>query len=417
VLGRRGGVELLEHPLERRHQSLALGAGALAHPEHRHHHVLPHQLEVDVVALVEPGADLVAGATGAADVDREPERVPVGDAGAAREPLVEDVEPGQRADRLARAGHGHERLTQHLPPLGGGVPARGVERREQERVRAGRLDQRHRAVDHVLVEPRLRPGTEVEHRRLGQAADHLVGARDHEVRARVQRRLRQVLVEREVRSPGLVDHQRQPASVRRLRQPADVGHRPEVGRRDHHRPYRLRGPLEPAVELLRGDAVGEVELGVELGLDEGGPEPRQHQPVDRRGVDVPLDHYLAALGVRQRQRGDVVSLRRAVDQEPGAASAPGLRRHELGALERGRLDPHVDSAGERGNVERQRPLADRLGEARIGRRTALVPRHVEATRIALGVGAEGVEVGGIELGARRRRGALRGKAARGALGA
>ena len=64
----------------------------------------------------------------------------------------------------------------------------GVERRGQQRVGARRLGQRDGAVDDVLVEALP---AEVQHRRLAEAADDLVRARDHEVGAGGERVLGQ----------------------------------------------------------------------------------------------------------------------------------------------------------------------------------------------------------------------------------
>ena len=86
---------------------------------------------------------------------------------------------------------------------------------------------------------------EVDHRRLGEAADDLVGARDDEVGAQRQRVPRQVVVEGEVRAPRLVDDQRHAVRVRHLGQRGHVGHRAEVGGRDD-RGARRRRASRPA---------------------------------------------------------------------------------------------------------------------------------------------------------------------------
>ena len=78
-------------------------------------------------------------------------------------------------------------------PLHRRAAAGGVERAEQQRVRAGRLDQGHAAVDDALLDQAV--VTEVDHRRLREAADDLVDARDDEVGAERERVPRQVLVE------------------------------------------------------------------------------------------------------------------------------------------------------------------------------------------------------------------------------
>ena len=96
------------------------------------------------------------------------------------------------------------------------LAARGVERAAQQRARARRLGQRDRAVDRVLADAPVGLAAEVEHRRLREAADDLVRARDDEVGARRERVLGQRLVEGHVRAPRLVDDQRDAAGVRDL---------------------------------------------------------------------------------------------------------------------------------------------------------------------------------------------------------
>ena len=203
-------------------------------------------------------------------------------------------------------------------------------------------------------------------------------------------------MEGEVRAPGLVDDERHAAPVRDLGQPGDVRHGAEVGRRHDRRPDGPGRLVERPLERLRGHAVGDVELRVELGRHEGRTQPGHDQRVDRARVGVALRHDLgAAMG--ERQKGRVVSLRRAVDEPPGAARTPGLGGEPLGLDERGRLLADVDAPGERGDVERERLRADRLGEARVRARAALVAGHVQAAGHARGIGAQRVEVGGVGL--------------------
>ena len=97
-----------------------------------------------------------------------------------------------------------------------------------------------------------------------------------------------------------------------------------------------------------GSTSGETKRGV---------RPGQDAAVDRAGVRVALHHH-AVSRVGQRQQRDVVGLRGAVAQEPGALGAPGLGGQPLGLLERrgvGRAD--VDAGGQRRDVQRQRLLA------------------------------------------------------------
>jgi hypothetical protein len=141
-----------------------------------------------------------------------------------------------------------------------------------------------------------------------------------------------------------------------LGQRRDVGHCPEVSRRDHHRGDRLGRRRQRAVELVGGHAVGDPEIGVEHRGDERRLEPAHDHPVDGRGVDVALHDHRPPV-VAQREARRVVSLRGAVDQEPAPPGAPRGGGELLRTGERGRLGPGVDSLDQRGDVERQGGVA------------------------------------------------------------
>ena len=147
---------------------------------------------------------------------------------ASGEPLVENVQTGNLADLLAGPCQGLQRPGEQLLPPGGGETPGGVEGGRQQRVRAGRLDQGDGPVDDVLVD--LVAVAEVEDRRLGQAADDLVGAGEDEVGAAAKGALRQRRVEVEVGAPGLVDDQRDVARVGDFGELLDPSHGAEVGR-------------------------------------------------------------------------------------------------------------------------------------------------------------------------------------------
>ena len=166
------------------------------------------------------------------------------------------------------------------------VASRRVQRGEQQAARARRGDEPQRAVDGGLVEAPA--GTEVQHRRLGQAAGVLVGARDDEVRAGGQRVLRERVAEGQVRAPRLVDHERHAVGVRNAGEAGDVGRGAVVGRRDDDGRRRVGRAGQRRVERGGQHAVREAELDVDLGSDEGRAQPREDEAVDRAAVDGAL---------------------------------------------------------------------------------------------------------------------------------
>jgi hypothetical protein len=133
--------------------------------------------------------------------------------------------------------------------------------------------------------------------------------------------------------------------------------------------------------------VGDPELGIELGPDEDRPQPRQHEPVDRAGVRVALDdHLVPELG--EREADGLVSLGGPVAEEPRPLGAPGVGGELLGLLERGRRRADVDAVDDHRHVEREGAPAQRRVQLAVGAGAALVPRDVEAPRVAPGVALE-----------------------------
>ena len=297
-------------------------------------------------------------------------------------------------DRLPRDGErAHRLLEQAGAALGRECPRR-VQRAAQQRAGAGRLQQGDRAVHDVLVEPPT--GPEVEHGRLGEAADDLVGAGDDEVRVAGERMPRQRRAEREMGAPCLVHDQGHSVPVRHPGKPLHVGNRAEVGGGHDHRSDRAGRPCERAIERLGRDAMRDAELRVDLRGHEDGPQAGHDEPVDRARVDVALhDDLLPALCERHACR--VVALRGAVDQEPCAAGAPRLRGQLLRPLERCRLRAGVDALRERRDVELQRSFPERICQHRVRRGAALVTGDVQAPRRARGVCAQRVEIGRLRL--------------------
>ncbi len=62
-----------------------------------------------------------------------------------------------------------------------------------------------------------------------------------------------------------------------------------------------------------------------------------------------------------------------------------------------RLGTEVHAVGESRDVERQSPRAEGLEQSLVGALAALVAGHVQARRVARGVGEEGVEIGRLGL--------------------
>ena len=96
------------------------------------------------------------------------------------------------------------------------------------------------------------------------------------------------------------------------------------------------------------------------------------------------DHSIARLG--KGKAGSVVPLRCAIDEKPCPPRAPGLGRQLLGELKGGRRGADVDPGGERRDIQVERLRPERLDQAFVGVRPALVAGHVEAARPSRRIG-------------------------------
>ena len=240
---------------------------------------------------------------GCADVDREAQRVPAGDA-RADQPLVEHVEPLDRADPLARRRAGSP-ASRPAAPRPGWPRGAGPRRATAYSSELGLVDSSSVTTRSTTFSSISSVVAEVDDRRLGQAADDLVGRGDHQVGAGLERARRQLGREPQVRPPGLVHHQRHAVRVCDLGERRDVGARAEVGRRDADGADRVGRRVERGRQRVRGHAVRDPEVGVELGSDERGLEPRQDGAVDHARVGVALDdeRVVRRGGGRGRRRG------------------------------------------------------------------------------------------------------------------
>ncbi len=178
---------------------------------------------------------------------------------------------------------------------------------------------------------------EVQHGRLGEAADDLVGARDHEVGAGREGVLGQLLVEGEVGAPGLVHDQRDAVLVGDLRQRTDVRHGPEVGRGDDQR----AGGVGRQRRALRAASRGARQWAMPSSASSSGAAKVGRIP-ERTSASIVLEWalrwtitFVAAVGEREARRE--VALRGAVDQEPRSPGPPRLGRERLCRGEGGRL--------------------------------------------------------------------------------
>ena len=224
--------------------------------------------------------DLVAGAARAADVDREPQRVPGVDARA----------PGDLA-RRGRRGPGSRGSRRASPPATASVSASSSGPCTAAWRRAASSEAVSSAlglVDSVSVTAAVddRPRRSSRSGR-GGGSPTGSGCRRACAPSRGRRRHPHARAlagssaeNAQVGAPGFVDDSGR-SRRGRPRQPGDVGDRAEVGGRDGQAPRRRRaGRSSAVVERLRRQAVGDAELGVELGCDEGGLQPGEDDPVD-----------------------------------------------------------------------------------------------------------------------------------------
>ena len=242
------------------------------------------------------------------------------------------------------------------------------------------------------------PAPEVQHRRLGQAADDLVGRGDDEVGAAGERVWRQLGVEVQVGAPGLVDDQRHAALVGDLGQPGDVGAGAEVGRRDDHRPDRARRRRpapSPATSGVRQWAM--PSSGSSSGATKVGRIPLRTRPSiteewtlrwtttgsppwasARQVVWLPCEAPLIRNQVRRASQAPAASRCACWN---GVGSGPMSTPSVIEGMSLRRPASPTSS-----RIAGSAPIA------------ALVPRHLEATGVAGRVGEQRVDVGSRRLG-------------------
>ncbi len=167
-----------------------------------------------------------------------------------------------------------ERLAEQLLAVHRGEAPRRVERAGEQAARAGRLDQADAAVDDPLGDPISPPRWSIaDWVRLPTIlwVEETTRSAPAEIAS-----WRQVGVEAQMRAPGLVDDERQLPGMGHLGEAGDVGAGAEVGGGDDDRADRARACIEPGCEALRGEAVGDAQLRVQLGRHEGRAKPAEH---------------------------------------------------------------------------------------------------------------------------------------------
>ena len=340
----------------------------------------------------EPG-DPVAGGAGAADVDDEPQRIPGEDAGAPR-----------RSARRARRGRGSrgsaraarpasDRLGEQLLAGDRVLAPGGVERGGQQRVRARRLDQGHRAVD----DPRRRsrsPRRRGAGSPTGSCCRRSCGPRRGRRRRRRRARSPAVVGEGEVRAPGLVDDQRHLARVGDLGERGDVGDGAEVGGRDDQRgdrvglarraPRRARRGSRQWATPSSGSSSGATNLG-------RSPERTRPSMTDEWTLRWTTTRSPRCASARQIAwlPPEAPLTRNQLRRAPQASAASRCACWNGCRAGSGPMSMPSMPAGK---SSRRSRLADRLAQPRVGAGAALVAGDVEAAGIAIRVGDQRVEV-------------------------
>ncbi len=185
--------------------------------------------------------------------------------------------PPRRSPRRARRGPGSRRCGGAGPSgrrasrRAARLPATTFWRRAASReavssalglVDSTSVTERSTMLPSMRSEPRCRIG------RLREAAAELVDRVEDHVGAAGERVRRQLVGEREVGAPRLVDDERDVASVGDLGEAGDVGDGAEVGGGDGERRDRIGDLVDRGRERRRGQAVGDAELVVDHGGDE-----------------------------------------------------------------------------------------------------------------------------------------------------
>ncbi len=315
--------------------------------------------------------------------------------------LVEHVEAVDRADLLAQLGERGDRLRQQRRPRRRRVAAGGVERGGEQRARAGRLDQGHRAVD-----DRARRGARKPRWRIADWV-RLPPSLWTELRTTSAPQARALAGSRvgegEVRAPGLVDDERHVVGVGDLGERGDVGDRAEVGGGDGEGGDRIRVLRQRASSSASGVRQWATPSSTSSsGATKDGRSPLRTSPSITEEWTLRCTIAASPRWARAMQIAwlppEAPLTRNQLRRAPQASAASCWARWNGVASGSGPMS--MPSRPGR-QVEQQRLLAERPRSARVGAAAALVAGDVEAARVAAGAVEQRVEVRRLDAGPRR----------------
>ena len=234
---------------------------------------------------------------------------------------------------VSRVERGHARVRESTTGVRDKVQqlvqagAPGVARQQS----AGRVDARQNrpggtgrrtGVEGAVQPSRVEPlGAGRDDRRLRVGGQRLVGAGDHEVGARLQCMRRVGRVEAEVRAPCLVDDHRNVSPMGRVDDRCEVGQRAHVARLDQEDPDRFGMVGQRCRHSVGRDADGQSGPCVDLGGKPDRLQPGEDQPGQRAAMRGAADQHGVA-GTPDRERSDLVDVRRPVRRVPAPVGAP-----------------------------------------------------------------------------------------------
>jgi CubicO group peptidase (beta-lactamase class C family) len=319
----RAGITLTGDGGERGHQPVdacgGVADGHQADDADQVAHLDRHREPLPQVPLgLEPGdaepLDVDHQAGGVVPVGRQPQACP-----------VDNREAGNRTDPIADVSREAQRPVEHVLAIHRHLPATGIEGGQDRHERARRLTHTYRGRQPSHVDPRT---ARVEYRCLADPVEELVRAGDRHIRATRHRRPREHGMEREMRTPRLVDIERHVAEVGDSRDGVGLRGDPPVRRGgEHHEACRRMG-VQGIGHGTRIGAQRHVEPRVHPRCDVDRCGAGEHECRQQGGMHIPGDDHLISRIEQGKQRG-VIAGGRAVGEEERPVGAPGVGRERL----------------------------------------------------------------------------------------